>query len=447
MEDKSKSPSFYVLNVGGLLLVLSIVGSTSRFIVISATFITWLQTQWLAYTSALKKRRSARLAATANDERIRKRQQILDVSKAIGESLISTLAQRRQELVRRLDQETERKRSTYQQDIVKRITENLAEFQETERIKDEQRLKLREVRVSARERELKQREEASQARQKDLDEREQRLQDRERAIEVQQKKLEKREQKENVAGDNNQRTHQKHNAFIVESRIVNRPPTVATPNSGFTIPPSINKSITLPWDLARYAEDLNSYHFTCIGTTQKGTRCRQSMISNADKSAATRRIAQMASPDSKDGITLYEIKALRELADWMLCPRWHRDKLPQGDRIASKWYIDLTDARRSNAQAVSFYQTPSSAGVSSVFGSANTKNNSVGTTASSFGSSVQSFSLSYASPNYQSVSPASPATSTSGQELFKQSAPRNLTPMFGFMAEQSATTKRGFGQY
>lgn len=195
MEGKSNSPSFYILNVGGLLLVLSIIGSTLRFAVVSVTLVSWLQTQWLAYTSALKRRHSARLAATAKKNRVQQRKQIAEISEAVGESVISLLDKRRQALMLTLDQEAEKKRQNYNQDIVKNITNDLAQFQEEERVKDEQRLAIRELRLSRREIEIQDRKKQIQALQQILDDREQRIKESERALQERLKLVEKREEK------------------------------------------------------------------------------------------------------------------------------------------------------------------------------------------------------------------------------------------------------------
>lgn len=451
MDENSKSPSFYVLNVGGLLLVLSVVGSTLRFAVISVTLISYLQTQWLAYTSALGRRRSARLAAAADEDRTRRRKQIADISEAVGENVISLLDNRRRELVVKLDQEGERKRHSYKHDILEKITDDLAQFQESERIKDEQRLTLREYTISQREREIKERDEVLQARQKKLDEQEQRIKDDERALQARKKELEELEQKARVAADRMKKIHLKLKEVKIQSRVASQPENTATPYPAnppsFT--PLVNKSITLPADLLEFADDLKSIHFNCIGVTKKGTRCGQSMISNYAKSAAATRIAKMASPGPGD-IDFFDMKALRELADWMLCPLWHRDKHPQGNEIASRWYYQLHDARAQlEKQAASSYNTPPSAGAPNIFGSAST-GSSTGTTASSFGSPVQSMSMSYTRSDYRSTGfqNGEPTTTTSafGQSLFGGSAARNLTPVFKSMAQESAATKSESGQ-
>lgn len=473
MDEKSKSPSFYVLNVAGLLLVLSVVGSTLRFAVISVTLISWLQAQWLEYTSALKRRHSARLAAAVDENRARRKKQIADISEAVGQNVVALLDKRRQELVHRLDQEAEKKRQNYKEDIVERITDDLARFQEIERIKDEQRVTLREYKVSQREKEIKDRDNALQARQKTLDDREQRLEDTkreqqarrreldeqeqrikdsERSLQARKKDLEELKQKTTAVVDSMRNLRMKQEEVKIQSRLVSKPAKVATPYPAIPLsfPLMVNKPITLPADLLQFADDLKSYHFTCIGTTKKGTRCGQSMISNFDKSSATTRIAKMASPGPGD-IVLFDMKALRELADWMLCPRWHRDKLPQGAGIASRWYYQLSDARAQlESERANEFKTPPSAGASNIFGSAST-GNSTGTTASSFGSSVQSVSMSYTSQDYQSTGfqfgGTTTTTSAFGQQTFGGSAARNLTPVFEFMSQESAVTKQGFSQW
>ncbi|OJJ46789.1 hypothetical protein ASPZODRAFT_2130492 [Penicilliopsis zonata CBS 506.65] len=88
--------------------------------------------------------------------------------------------------------------------------------------------------------------------------------------------------------------------------------------------------------------------FTCIGITKKGRRCRQGMLPRHNVSCAARRLQQLCllspSSDSFEKNPLFALAALRELADWMLCG-WHREKSPQGDRIAREWYALLVPAR------------------------------------------------------------------------------------------------------
>ncbi|EEA22904.1 hypothetical protein TMatcc_001768 [Talaromyces marneffei ATCC 18224] len=476
MGEKSRSPSFYIVNVAGLLLVLSVIGSTLRFTVISVTLISWLQTQWLSYTSALQRRHSRRLAAAADENRTRRRKQVAEISEAVGQNVISLLDKRRRELVLRLDQEAERRRQSYRRDIVTRITDDLVQFQEGERIKDEQRLTLREYKICQRQKEIKDTEEALLSRQKTLDDLERRIQssegelqlrqrrldlqeqkakDRKQALKARQKELDEREQRAKAVEEEARRMHLKQEETKIQRRVVTRPATVATrfPENSFSPPASVNKAITLPANLLEFADDLNSYPFRCIGVAKTGTRCGQSMISNYAKSAASARIKEMTSPGPGD-VALFEMKALRELADWMLCPRWHRDKHPQGAGIASRWYSQLSDARAQlETQAMSSYKTPPSAGAPNIFGSASSTGISTGTTASSFGSSTQSA----ASPTFherwdsQSMSfrleRTTTTTSAFGQQKFEGSAAKNLTSVFEFMSQESAVTKKGFDQW
>ncbi|KAH8700997.1 hypothetical protein BGW36DRAFT_139198 [Talaromyces proteolyticus] len=390
MGEKSKPCSFNVLNVGTLLFMLYIVGSTPRFMVISLTLISWLQTKWLEYTSFLEKRRSARLAAAADEVRIQRRKQIADITESIGDNVISLL----------------------------------------------------DKSVRDRELEIENREKALQALQKRLEEREQKVkaaEDRIRKI-----KLEKVEFKaQNPLGVFGSKvTSDSTPGFGPTSRssgLDYKPAFGLTSGFGSAAPSLI--TFTLPSDLLEYAKDLNS-DFTCVGVTKKGARCRQNFISSAHKSYAADRIAKMKSSDPGD---TFELNALRELADWMLCPRWHRDTLPQGGTIAKRWYNELRDAReklKSQTQkhanpwtsvntpssAITSSSTSSSVGVPSVFSSKSTG------TASSV-ASVQSVSTSYTGSSHHFMSTQG-ATAAAPETLFKDPAARNLTPLFQAMAQQ-----------
>lgn len=425
MGEKSKPSFFYILNVGSLLLPLYAVGSTLRLMLISVTLILWLQTQWLGYTSILKKRRSARLAAAADEALIQQRKQIADITEAVGKNVISLLDKRR-EWVLKLNQEAERKRQEYEQATVKRIVDCLADHQESERVKDQQ-LKARLETILVREWRMKEREEA---------------------LQELQKKLEEREQNLKIAEDSNRKTYLKQEEFRRQSHQIIQPTAALNP-----VAPTLIKSI-LPSDLLGYSNDLRSF-FTCIGVTKKGTRCGQSMIANADKSAATDRIAKMIS--SKPGDT-FELNALQELADWMLCPRWHRYALPQGHIIARRWYDELSDARAklksqtpTHIHALTPFMTPSSAitssstlpsaGAPSVFSSY-----SAGTPSSI--TSLQSVSMSHTGSGYQVMGPQamdpqciSPQPFMSPQGATAAASgnypARNLTPLFEAIAQQS----------
>ena len=59
------------------------------------------------------------------------------------------------------------------------------------------------------------------------------------------------------------------------------------------------------------------------------------------KEKASKRLEEMRSGITKDNCS--EEKLL-ELANWMLCPRWHLDKIPQGPEIARKWFEELQEA-------------------------------------------------------------------------------------------------------
>jgi hypothetical protein len=94
--------------------------------------------------------------------------------------------------------------------------------------------------------------------------------------------------------------------------------------------------MAFPWDPRSV---LNIYPdgqgFTCVGTTKKGSRCRQSMISGADLSKASQILNTM---------TLYHPASrtvrdkLADLAYLTLCPRWHRKPgYSQVTDMVQKW--------------------------------------------------------------------------------------------------------------
>jgi hypothetical protein len=308
----------------------------------------------------------------------------------------------------------ERKTQEYEQATVDR--------QESERVKDQQ-LKAREEKILVQERKIKESEEA---------------------LHALQKKLEEREQNVKIAEDSARKRCLKQEEFRRPSHQIIQPTAAFNP-----VAPPLIKS-TIPSELLEYSNDLRSSFFTCIGVTKKGTRCRQSMIANADKSAAIGRIEKMTS--SNPGDTL-ELDFLRELADWMLCPRWHRYTLPQGGTIARRWHDELSDARaklKSQTQthintwtpittpssAITTSSTLPSAGVPSVFSSYSTG------TASSV-ASPQSVSTSYTDSGYQVMGPQgmSPQAFMNPQGATAAGPgnhpARNLTPLFEAIAQQS----------
>jgi hypothetical protein len=81
--------------------------------------------------------------------------------------------------------------------------------------------------------------------------------------------------------------------------------------------------------------------FTCIGNTRRGERCRLTSTQEL-RAQANARLRKMRSNNPEDS---FEYHRLLELANWLLCKRWHRDKIPQGPEIAAEWYHDLKPAR------------------------------------------------------------------------------------------------------
>lgn len=414
MDAKSKSTSVHALDIGGILIALSVIGDTPRFILIYVIFITWLQKKWSAYTVTLSERRSERLAATSYANELRRRQQVADITQAVGEDVVQMLNKRREELVFRLDEESQRKALCAKNEIVHRIIGELALYQERQTKIAEQKLKVREEALLARENSLLVREkkvisraESLQALRITLKEREQKLSESEKEVRTEKSK------------------------FLQETLALS---TVATPPQKMFQQSSSSQfkvSASIPADLLLYADDLKSSSFSCIGVTKKGARCRQSMISNFDKSCASARIEKLLHPAPTDSSKIYELEALRELADWMLCPRWHRYELPQGEGIARRWYYELEEARISASKGTSPWSTPPSTGAPSIFSSYSRGNGSSGTETplSSFGSSG---SMTFSSPEYNSTSPfAAGGRTHSGMPVRN-----NLTPTFRSMAQQ-----------
>ncbi|KAF2094334.1 hypothetical protein NA57DRAFT_80740 [Rhizodiscina lignyota] len=85
--------------------------------------------------------------------------------------------------------------------------------------------------------------------------------------------------------------------------------------------------------------------FTCVGTTNKGFRCGQWMISDACKRNAQRRIERMLSANPG---TCFELSDLRRLASDLLCRRWHKvGQKSQINEVARHWYNEFSDARKA----------------------------------------------------------------------------------------------------
>ncbi|OCK74294.1 hypothetical protein K432DRAFT_430108 [Lepidopterella palustris CBS 459.81] len=100
--------------------------------------------------------------------------------------------------------------------------------------------------------------------------------------------------------------------------------------------------IALPEDLRDLDPLAND--FTCIGEKAAGGRCTQWMFSPDDLSYAADRLKTMR---SKNPGKSFEVPQLLQLANWMLCPRWHRYEKPQGKEIAIRWFRQLQPAREA----------------------------------------------------------------------------------------------------
>jgi hypothetical protein len=193
--------------------------------------------------------------------------------------------------------------------------------------------------------------------------------------------------------------------------------TVAAPQyiettSGYTVPRFFI-------DLMSEDSTFNSSD-TCIGKTLKAMRCRNPM---ANRQAASKILEQMRSGGSEEE---YSREKLEELADWMLCNRWHRYRLPQGRQIAQHWYKELQKASPGSQKV----QRDRTALNSMQYTPAIVKQNYQ--TPESSGSS--SFSRSGQSSSNGSTSPWSPPSSISSVGTVPASlfggVPANLAPKF-----------------
>lgn len=84
----------------------------------------------------------------------------------------------------------------------------------------------------------------------------------------------------------------------------------------------------------------HDYSFTCVGITQKGLRCRQSFILEADKNSAVDILHQMNSHRAWESSFPY----LKDLAYLTLCPRWHRKPgYSQVESVSARWRAKITE--------------------------------------------------------------------------------------------------------
>lgn len=78
--------------------------------------------------------------------------------------------------------------------------------------------------------------------------------------------------------------------------------------------------------------------FTCIGTTTKGLRCRQSFLKNSHKAQADRLLHLLPSPEQFTSHPNELFRTLRHIAWLSLCPRWHQNGARcQADTVAARW--------------------------------------------------------------------------------------------------------------
>jgi len=178
---------------------------------------------------------------------------------------------------------------------------------------------------------------------------------------------------------------------------------------------SANKMATATKSLFRLSFPFSEYDplasgFTCIGETREHRRCGIKFLPEDNRTCAANRLRLMQSSDPGNS---FELDALTELADWMLCPQWHK---PQRDRIAEQWHRDLL----ASASSQHIQQTPPPAHFSP----------------ESAGSSQSSIFSSAGRSSTASISPLSGSLTPSSDAEFWDSAARNLAPVFRAMSNK-----------
>jgi hypothetical protein len=316
-----KQASEVVAGILSFLLIAIILGRSLTASIIIVIILARIQQQWQIYASNIAQSVSARRAVLAKEARRRRTHEVSIISAAVGRSLLQVHEEERAEL-NALRGAAEQFRQKATKEIISQVIGHLIMFQKNEKIKQE-KMQLEALR------ELEQKETRTEPTVMMLE-------DRKSVPEV--KKL-----KELLETKETDRTLKKR-----ESRSEGEIKQKGLPEAGkqlslfmpLTAPRSI--IIDLPQPLCMYEPDIPG--FTCIGQTKLNKRCSMTMISNEARGAAAERLAlmQSANPD----VTLFKLVALKQLADWMLCPRWHRDKRPQGAEIAQWWYKLLAPARR-----------------------------------------------------------------------------------------------------
>ncbi|PMD36670.1 hypothetical protein L207DRAFT_568885 [Hyaloscypha variabilis F] len=102
-------------------------------------------------------------------------------------------------------------------------------------------------------------------------------------------------------------------------------------------------------------------YFTCVGTTLKGLRCRQSFLKNVHKAEADRLLDLLPPPEHFRSNPSELLPTLRHLAWLTLCPRWHQNGARcQADAVASKWLQIISSSTPSTTTyTYGGYQAPS----------------------------------------------------------------------------------------
>jgi hypothetical protein len=102
--------------------------------------------------------------------------------------------------------------------------------------------------------------------------------------------------------------------------------------------------------------------FTCVGTTRRGLRCRQSFIARSDLQEASRVLDSLLDHQHLHTNPTALLPTLKRLAGLTLCPRWHRYDRPgersQANAVAARWLRDIQDLNSSQTGRNSQNQQP-----------------------------------------------------------------------------------------
>ncbi|KAE8448437.1 hypothetical protein EG329_009502 [Mollisiaceae sp. DMI_Dod_QoI] len=107
------------------------------------------------------------------------------------------------------------------------------------------------------------------------------------------------------------------------------------------------------WD-PRAVLDINpeSGGFTCVGITQQGRRCKNSFISRASLEEAGNILDELPAIARSRRRSAELPPRLSRLAYLTLCPRWHRDRIPQVIPVAERWLATIQHLSLSRSSRI-----------------------------------------------------------------------------------------------